>query len=113
MVDTLNLTYNLSPSESQMGASILILHTLVRPPARLTTSQGTVEMVKSGNNLPLRYLHRSAHPQKFPGLTQDTLQPAVPAVGGAVPPDILRKPAERGYHYTVFVLVDWSLAMVA
>ena len=110
MVDTLNLTYNLSPSESQMGASILILHTLVRPPARLTTSQGTVEMVKSGNNLPLRYLHRSAHPQKFPGLTQDAFQTTVPAVGGAVPPDVLRKPGERADYYPVLVFVDWSLA---
>ena len=55
----------------------------------------------------------SAHPQKFPGLTQDAFQTAVPAVGRAVPPDILRKPREGGYHYTVFILVDWSLAMVA
>ena len=49
-------------------------------------------------------------PQKFPGLTQDTLQSATSAVGGAVPPDVLRDTRERGYHYTVFILVDWSLA---
>ena len=50
------------------------------------------------------------HPQKLPGLTQDALQSAVPAVGGAVPPDILRNPGERADYYPVLVLVDWSLA---